>query len=255
MEEEAVIDGAARSLEAEHLHAEALLVRGEVDAAEDRAHRLLAYAGFLGRHHYRGAGHATLAKVERARQRHLLSLNETLEALRHLDHAHDPALFCLTVFALSRDLLAGEPVSARFGKLVREIRLRRTSRGCLPWPLYRWLEGRVLQSRGRVQRAAGVLSGARRRCLALGAPRAAVAIALDLADAYLAGGDGRTARVMVRDTLRAVEDLGLDAVPLGAFRDYAEALTAATAGNGNGDHGSGIELGAHADRVRGLLFG
>jgi hypothetical protein len=248
-----VNDGRDQTLEIEHRHAEMLLAHGELDAAEHHARRLVGHACVLGRRHYRGVGHAVLAEIQRARRRRRMYLAEGLDALRHLDHQLDPALFCRTVFALCRDLSADGAAPRRFGTLVREIRRRRTSRGDLPWSLLRWLEGRTLYSRGQAPRAATFLSGARRRCLARGASGPAVGIALDLADAHLDAGDARAARVMIRDTLRAVEDLDLDAEPLAAFRDYAAALTEATVAGVDG--GSGIQLGEHVSRVQELLFG
>ncbi len=243
-------DSDTKGLSTEVRQAEELLGLGEVRFAEELAQRLVVRALQLGQAHYRGVGYATLARILRARhQRHRFRI-ESLEALRHLDYDHDPDFFLEVVFDLSRDFLPNRPASSRLSKLVREIRERRTRSDQVPWSLFRWLEGRALQSRGRLPRAAAVLSGARRRCLKLEAARPAVAITLDLADAYLEAGRDRAARIAVCDTVRLVAELNLDADAHEAFLGYSEALVDAS-----GDHGFDAEVERRAERVRKILLG
>lgn len=214
----------ALPLDAERQHAELLLARGDLAAAEHLLSRLLGVYAFLGQSHLRGWAHVSLGQVHRQRREQHHAVIAHIEALRHLDRDLEPRLFDRAVHSLIALLESCDPIKTRYGRLLRGVRERRYASGTRSWDLHRWLEGVVLLLRSQYRRAAQTLNGARRRLLADGAIRDAGLATLHFVDACRAEGNGRAARLTVRDTRKTLERLGTDPELLIAFAHYADAL-------------------------------
>jgi len=202
--------------------------QGKFDAARKEVGRSLTIYLASGDNHSRGCALVDLGVISFAEKNYGEGVLRISEALRYLDPRHDSRYHEAAVHNLAVGLAHCEQPGARLEVLLREIRQQRYAPGSLPWAKHRWLEGLVLQRRGRHHRAELTLRAARNQLANLGADHDAGLVTMDMAELYLATGQSEKAARLARDMFPVFRSLGVEREAVAAYRLFMQAAAAHT---------------------------